>query len=324
MWSAVGVFWCGLMLLWASTALSARTLNGFDLSDTRIPAAEIVSGGPPKDGIPALTNPQFYDPRKNKPNQDQLKGWVLGIGEGAGAKAYPLGILNFHELVNERLDGRAILVSYCPLCGTGIIFSREVDGRELTFGVSGLLYNNNLLMYDTQTESLWSQGSGTAISGHYAGTVLTWLSAEYMPLSDWLAKHPKSQVLSTNTGYYRDYGANPYRGYERTNRLIFPQSRNDSRYPRKEWVVAVLIDGQAKAWPYSELAQSPLPVRDRLAGIELKISYNRKSKYATVEAINGEPVAVSYSYWFAWASFFPDTQVYQATEQKIKSGLLDK
>ncbi len=103
----IGIFWCGFVLSWVSTALSAQTLNGFDLSNARIPVNEIVSGGPPKDGIPALTNPPFYDPSKNRPNPDQLKGWVLGIGKGSSARAYPLGILNFHELVNERLDPKS-------------------------------------------------------------------------------------------------------------------------------------------------------------------------------------------------------------------------
>lgn len=301
-----------ILVLGALPPLHAKTLNGFDLSNTLIPADQIVQGGPPKDGIPAILNPQFITPDAMQMKQRQQRRFVLGMVKGAETKAYPIAILNYHELVNDRLDGEPVLISYCPLCGTGMAFSREVGGKTLTFGVSGLLYDNNLLMYDHETLSLWSQATGQAVSGVYKGTNLRWKAVQHMPLRQWLQKYPQTRVLSENTGHYRDYGRNPYQGYELTGSLMFPLSRTDDRYPKKEWVLGIRVKQVTKAYPYSELARAGQPLRERLAGVELEIHYDAENGYAVVKNENLESVAVSYSYWFAWVAFFPDTQVFVA------------
>ena len=145
-----------LLLLAATAAAHAapRTANGFILEPGAIPAEEILAGGPPRDGIPALSHPPHASAESAPWSDDTL---VIGVAQNSEARAYPLDILIWHELVNDTLGGRPILVSFCPLCGTGIVFDRRIDGSDRTFGVSGLLYRSDLLLYDRETESLWSQ-----------------------------------------------------------------------------------------------------------------------------------------------------------------------
>lgn len=150
--------------------MHAASLNGFNLDRLTVPAEQILSGGPGRDGIPAILNPHFIDASKAK----FLKGHdtVLGLIMNGKSRAYPIKILNWHEVVNDSIDGRKFVISYCPLCGSGMAFLSRSDKQTLTFGVSGLLYNSDVLMYDHQTESLWSQIRGKAISGTAAGTSL--------------------------------------------------------------------------------------------------------------------------------------------------------
>jgi len=301
-----------ILLLLSMPSFAALSLNGFNIENPLIPANEIKRGGPPRDGIPALTNPQFIDSQSLKLNKAQRAQRVLAIHRGNTAKAYPVAILNFHELVNDMVNSQPILVSYCPLCGTGMVFSRQVKDKTLTFGVSGLLYNSNLLMYDRETESLWSQAQGLAISGPMKGTNLQWLEVNHLPLDAWIEKHPTTRVLSQQTGYTKNYDRNPYSGYGHSERLWFDVNHRDDRYRRKEWVVAVNVKGNVKAYPYAELAKTAGVIKDTVGGIELVISYDAAGHYATITAASGDSVGVIYSYWFSWIATFPDSPIYRA------------
>jgi hypothetical protein len=230
----------------------ARTLNRFDLSGALVPAAAIEAGGPPRDGIPAIDQPRFVDAaRSGLADADR----ILGLERTGVARAYPVRILNWHEIVNDRLGDEPVAVTYCPLCGTGIAFDARVGGQAASFGVSGLLYNSDVLLYDRRTESLWSQILGRAIAGPMKGTVLPSVPITHTSWAAWRVRHPRTEVLSTQTGFQRDYGRDPYDGYDKVPRLMFDVQHRDARLPLKAWVMGLVINGQARAYPFDWLAQ---------------------------------------------------------------------
>ncbi|MDA1190441.1 MAG: DUF3179 domain-containing protein, partial [Candidatus Poribacteria bacterium] len=201
-----------------------------------IPLGDIAHGGPPKDGIPALTDPKVIPlAAADYLDDDDV---VLGVSLNGETRAYPLKILNWHEIVNDELGGKRIAVTYCPLCGTGIVLDANVQGRSLEFGVSGLLHNSDLLMYDrdTETPSLWQQALGRAVVGPRTGVRLDILPVAHTRWDKWKSAHPDSTVLSANTGYGRNYARDPYDGYADDDRLFFGVIGERRDLPRKTWV----------------------------------------------------------------------------------------
>ena len=180
----------------------SRSYNGFDVADALIPATQIHLGGPPRDGIPALDEPRFV--AAARADFLQPGDAVLGLALHGVAKAYPIAIMNWHEIVNDRFGARAVAVTYCPLCGTGVAFDAHVAGRRLQFGVSGLLYNSDVLLYDRESESLWSQLLMKAVSGPLRGRTLTTLPLTHTRWSAWRQQHTDPLVLSTDPGHRRD------------------------------------------------------------------------------------------------------------------------
>jgi hypothetical protein len=284
-------------------------LSGFDFSKHSIPLNEIQSGGPPKDGIPALLKPKFLEAMKAGYLMD--KDRVLAVAEGGEAKAYPIRILNWHEVINDEINGKPILISYCPLCGTGMAFDPMINGRKYTFGVSGLLYNSDVLMYDHQTESLWSQIKQEAVTGEMTGTRLRPIFLIHTTWGEWRTEHPKTKVLSTDTGYSRNYSQDPYAGYEQSSRVIFPVNNRNSQYHPKEWVLGIVVNGEAKAYPFSELAKQPLPFADTVNGRTIQVHYDDPSKTAFITDAKGKPVPSVTGFWFAWYAFYPETKLFQ-------------
>jgi hypothetical protein len=260
--AAVAAAGCGL----ARPAAGASLLNGFDLQGALVPAEAILPGGPPRDGIPAIDRPRFVDAaRSGLAPKDR----VLGLRLGREARAYPVRILNWHEIVNDRVDGRPVAVTYCPLCGSGVAFDARVAGQEASFGVSGLLYNSDVLLYDRGTQWLWSQIMGRAISGPLKGTPLVSLPLMHTSWADWRAREPATRVLSADTGNPRDYSRDPYEGFEAVPRPVFDVQHRDDRAYIKEWVLGVVVDGQAKAYPFERLARrlgNEGTLQDRIAG----------------------------------------------------------
>jgi len=192
-----------LMLTLLAAPYSAWSKNGFDLSNSLINAHEILSGGPAKDGIPAIDKPRFMAGKTADSMHPDDR--ILGIDIKGTTKAYPIRILNWHEIVNDHIGNRSFAITYCPLCGTGAALSSSVKDRMLNFGVSGLLYNSDVLLYDRNTQSLWSQIMGQAVSGPLAGERLTPLAISHTTWRAWLGEHPDTSVLSTNTGFQRNY-----------------------------------------------------------------------------------------------------------------------
>ena len=186
---------CLLLGTHASRAEASDPLskNGFDLSDSSIPAKEIQQGGPPRDGIAALDAPETLSAELARWRDSDL---VIGVSLGAETRAYPVAILNWHELVNDTLAGRPILVSYCPLCGTALVFDRQAGKKVRTFGVSGLLYQSDLLLYDRETESLWSQILSTAVSGPLKGARLELLRSSLTRWGIWKEREMPAIVMA--------------------------------------------------------------------------------------------------------------------------------
>lgn len=287
----------------------ARTLNGFDLRGALVPLDAIEAGGPPRDGIPAIDHPRFVDAvRAGLAPADR----ILGLALGGMARAYPVRILNWHEIVNDRLGERPVAVTYCPLCGTGIAFDARVAGREASFGVSGLLYNSDVLLHDRGTESLWSQILGRAVAGPLKGTELQSLPLTHTSWSAWHERHPRTEVLSVETGFARDYARDPYDGYDKVPRLMFDVQHRDERLPLKAWVLGLVIDGQARAYPFDRLAlhaDAAGRLRDEIAGRQVEIRFDRR--HGSAEAFDGQgrALAAVTAYWFAWAAFHPGTDL---------------
>ncbi|MBT3584117.1 MAG: DUF3179 domain-containing protein [Halobacteriovoraceae bacterium] len=185
--------------------------NGFNLSNSIIPVGDIKRGGPARDGIPSIDSPEFISAAvalKKYGNDDR----AIVVSHDGIKKVYPIAIMNWHELVNDQIAGTPILVTFCPLCGTGIVFKAAFSGNRLIFGVSGLLYQSDVLMFDRQTNSLWSQLLNKSVSGKNVGKSLDVFPSSHLLLKDYLLKNPKALVLSQKTGKKRDYKRRPLSG----------------------------------------------------------------------------------------------------------------
>ena len=302
--------WLALLAAMAVAQLRAQDMNGFDLKQSLIPREDIYAGGPAKDGIPSIDKPEFL--QASAASFMHADDPVLGLVRNNIARAYPIRILNWHEVVNDRFGEDAVTITFCPLCGTGVAFDSRVDGRLLSFGGSGLLYNNDLLLYDRQTLSLWSQLLGQAISGPMKGRRLTLLPLTHTTWADWQKYHTTTAILSSNTGTARPYERDAYPGYESSQELIFPVAFRSSGYHPKERVLGVRIGAHSKAYPFVELGKTAGVVADRVGGTTLTIRFDRAASRATAHTSDGKQLPAVVSYWFAWYTFNPRTEVFRA------------
>ncbi|HYY61156.1 MAG TPA: DUF3179 domain-containing protein [Burkholderiales bacterium] len=241
---------------WARTDFSRHTVD----------LAEIKSGGPPKDGIPAIDKPRFVSAR-GASEWLKAKEPVIVLRLDGSARAYPLQILIYHEIVNDTLAGVPVAVTFCPLCNASMVFDRRVGGATLDFGTTGKLRYSDLVMYDRQTESWWQQFIGKGIVGRYAGTELKRLPSEIVAFEDFAAAHPQGEVLSRETGFHRPYGRNPYAGYDRIDQSPFLYTgKRDPRLPPMERVLSVSIGGKHRLYPLSAFTRQ-LVANHELAGV---------------------------------------------------------
>lgn len=294
-------------------ASTVPRLNGFFLENPQIPPSEIISGGPPRDGIPAILDPEFVSPSQADAfmEEDDI---VLSVTHEGVTRAYPFRILNWHEVVNDQIGDFKFAATYCPLCGTAMVFERMVNGREMTFGVSGLLYRDNVLMYDHQTESLWNQLALQAQTGTMFKTPLQWLPSQQLRYGRWKERFPDGDVLSTDTGFNRDYSRDPYTWVPETDGTLsdVPVLRDDLEV--KAWVFGILINGKARAYPLEVLQAQP-SFSDRFEGVDLEVAYDADARELTLtRADTGEQIPAVQSFWFAWQGFYPETTVFQPGE----------
>ncbi|MBD3219502.1 MAG: DUF3179 domain-containing protein [candidate division Zixibacteria bacterium] len=249
----------------------STTSSGTDTSgEWLLPQNAIFDGGPGKDGIPAVGGPQFINVDEATFLDDN--DLVVGININGDIKAYPHLILDWHEIVNDNVGSKGVSLTYCPLTGSAIGWGREVDGRSTTFGVSGLLYNNNLMPYDRATNSTWSQMELKCVNGNLIGAGPEIVHVIETTWGTWKELYPNSRIMSTNTGFNKPYGQYPYGDY-RTNhgRLLFPITNDDSRLPRKERVLGVIVGDRTKAYQIDAFDDELDLIQENLNGTELVV-----------------------------------------------------
>lgn len=271
-----------------------------NLKKTEIPFQFVLNGGPAKDGIPALTNPE------NWITVAEASDWLKPTSEGVlyetegETRFYPYDILIWHEIVNDTVGDKAIAVTFCPLCNSAIIYDRMVDGETLEFGVSGMLWESNLLMYDKGTESLWSQIVGRAKVGNMMGKTLTLLPAQVITYADLQKNFADAKILSKETGYERAYGENPYGDYALTEKLAFPVSAIDSQVHPKE-IFYIVNSGEVSAGAHwkSLLANGEAEVELPDEGGTIHFVVN-EDKTITATDADGDELNGYFAMWFSW------------------------
>ena len=251
-----------------------------DFSKASVPLGDFLSGGPPKDGIPAIDDPKLVP-------VEEADGFLSGrepvavLEAGGETRAYPLQILIWHEIVNDEIGGRPVAVTFCPLCNSTVAFSREVDGEVLDFATTGKLRNSDLVMYDRQSESWWQQLTAEAIVGELTGTQLDLLPSQILSWEQFKQRAPDGSVLSRDTGFDRSYGTNPYAGYDQAESSPFLfDGEPDDRLPPKERVTAIRTGADsAVVYPFSRLSEERA-VDDEIDGSPIVVLYDPEVRSA--------------------------------------------
>jgi len=283
-----------------------------DFSRLAVPVEEIISGGPPKDGIPAITGPEMIPVAEETGLAPREPVMVLELS-GKRARAYPVRYLMWHEIVNDVVDERPVAVTFCPLCNSGLVFDRRLDRRVLEFGVSGLLRHSDMIMFDRQTESWWQQFEGRAIAGALTGSRLTALPAWMESWQGYAARNPNGLVMATPTGHARRYGANPYAGYDSGRPFLY----RGEPPPHGIDPVARVVRVGARAWRLGRLREageiSEAGVRitwqeGQASALDTRrISEGREvGDIRVYDAETGEPVVHEVVFAFAFHAFEPD------------------
>lgn len=257
-----------------STSTGRQVVEGWS-----IPISSVIGGGPGKDGIPALENPELITPTQADffLQPDDL---VIGFKVGEETRAYPHKILDWHEIINDELNGFPIAITYCPLTGTAIGWGREINGELTTFGVSGLLYNTNLIPYDRLTDSNWSQILTESVNGKLVGKTVPTYTLVETTWQTWKELYPNTSVVSTNTGYARNYDFYPYGGYRTNSNLLFNVANLDQRLQIKTRVLGLIDGEEAKVYPLSLFGNSNVVYNDEFKGSELIVLGNTTKNYA--------------------------------------------
>jgi hypothetical protein len=266
--------------------------SGNSGNDWLIPQDEVLDGGPGKDGIPEISDPEFISVDEvDYLDDDDL---VIGFTDGTEFRAYPHAILDWHEIVNDDINGIKLAVTYCPLTGTGIGWDRVIKGEETTFGVSGLLYNSNLIPYDRLTDSNWCQISYQSVQGNLIGE---FAKSHYLVETSWKTwkeQFPDSKVVSRNTGFSRNYGNYPYGDYKTNHdRLLFPVSPTNNRLPAKERVLAIVGSNVARVYTLNSFSQGTRVINGSFLGDDIVVVGNKEKNFivAFKNDLNGESMS---------------------------------
>lgn len=249
--------------------------------DWSIDKNKVKSGGPGVDGIPALENPNMITIQEATYLSDN--DLVIGYKVGSDIRAYPHKILDWHEIINDEIGGQKVAITYCPLTGTTIAWDRNIDGGTTTFGVSGLLFNSNLIPYDRKTGSAWSQMKMESVNGKVIGTIIDTYPTVETTWKTWKKMYPETIVVSTNTGISRNYASFPYfsngKDYRIDPFLIFPIDIDDDRLPRKERVLGVIVNNKARAYKLADMTSPVTVVQDEFNGESLVIIGSQEKNY---------------------------------------------
>ncbi len=255
------------------------SVNGGGGGEWLIPAEQVLDGGPGRDGIPALSNPLLI--KASEATQVNPGDLVIGIKLGDDIRAYPHSILDWHEIINHGTSKIPYAITYCPLTGSGMAWNRFVNGSLTSFGVSGMLYNSNLIPFDRSTGSNWSQMLLRCVNGTLSGTEPELLPVVETSWQTWKTMYPETRVVSTTTGYDRPYGEYPYEDY-RTNhdRLLFPIANDDDRLPRKQRVLGVITESAVTVYQLTSFGFGTSVINDDVGGIPIVAVGNQTGKFA--------------------------------------------
>ena len=338
-----------------------------DFCNASVDFDTVLSGGPPRDGIPAVDNPAME-------TIEEAQQWlveqspVIAVEIDGEARAYPQAILMWHEIANDEIADVPVAVTFCPLCNSSLVFDRRHDEQVLTFGVSGVLRNSDMIMFDRESESWWQQFTGQGIAGEYNEDLLEIVPSQVIGFGQFAEQYPDGLVMSRETGANRSYGVNPYSGLDDSNTPVTGLFRGeyDPRLPDRSRVLAVDFDGTTIAYPFGTLRDeivindsindvevvafwqpgvaSSLDTREIDSGRDIGTAalFDRTLEDGTVltfvwdadnnvlvdeqtgstwnlfgEATSGELEGTELRllvsaphYWFAWAAFHPETEVY--------------
>ncbi len=319
-------------------------------SEWTIPINEVKDGGPGKDGIPSIDNPKFINVSQVNPALIGSDDLIIGIVIGDEAKAYPHVILDWHEIVNDKLNEDLVSISYCPLTGTAFGWKSRANGTTSTFGVSGLLYNTNLILYDRNTDSNWSQLKLECVNGTLINNKPKLVNVVETNWGTWNKLYPNTKVLSTDTGFSRTYGNYPYGDYK-TNQdfFLFNATPTNNALPNKERIYAILDGDKSKVYQFSKFGKgnafkdefngknylivgdsniiSAFEVSSQFSSLNFEYSFNKTEGFFKDDEGNewsifgkaidgpkkGQSLTVSrsvVSYWFAIAAFYPNPEIF--------------
>ncbi|MAG52964.1 MAG: hypothetical protein CMH62_03310 [Nanoarchaeota archaeon] len=283
---------------------------------------KIRGGGPTKGGIgidkgiPSLAkeNIKFISVQEAD-EWIQDNELVLSLLYKNEKRVYPLQIMVWHEIANDIVAGDPIIVTYCPLCGSGIAYESIIERNGLKevsrFGTSGKLFNSNLIMYDEKTDTYWQQIDGKAIVGELTGQELTEISIDTVIWRDWKEAHPDSKVLSQETGMKRNYGRDPYGSYYEDSFLIFPIENSDDRIHPKQVIFGIEINGKHKAYQETDLVLADGKIEDTFNGVNILLERDDAGTIKITNQDTKEEIIKERDFWFAWYAFHPETELYK-------------
>jgi len=267
-----------------------------------------------KDEIPSIDQPVYVSVEAADTwiEENEL---VLALIYNGVKRVYPLQILAWHEIVNDTIAGEPVLVTYCPLCGSGIAYESQIEGEEVKFGTSGKLYNSNLVMYDRRTDTYWSQIDGLAIVGASTGMELSPISIDTVVWRDWRIAHPDSEVLSQETGFSRPYGRDPYMSYYEDSFILFPVQSRDDRIHPKTGIIGIEIDGVYAAYCEDDLIEYG-SIEDEVSGVAILVSRDEAGTVSVINLATGEKIVKEREFWFAWYAFHPNTLLHVPDQEE--------
>jgi hypothetical protein len=285
-----------------------RETFGFDDSTPKsVELEDLHQGCPARDCIPSIDSPKYVPAAEATHVGDDDR--VIAISLNGDTRAYPARILVRHEIVNDTIGGVPVAVTWCPLCGSAVGIEREVDGEVTEFGVSGVLYNSDLVFYDRNSNTLWDQIEAKGIVGPGTGETLTLVPLTMTTWSRWRAAHPDTRVLSPDTGFEIDYSRDPYARYRSSDGLMFPVSAEDDRVHPKTVVFGFVVDGRAVAYTQSLLDKERTHTHE-LDGRQLTAAIDEAGSVALRDD-RGHGYVPTRLFWFAWYTFHPDTELVQ-------------
>ncbi|MGD8744603.1 MAG: DUF3179 domain-containing protein [Candidatus Woesebacteria bacterium] len=282
-----------------------------DFTGAKVAKEDLLQGCSGRDCIPSIDNPVFE-------TATEADGWleaddrVFAIDFNGVVRAYPQRIMNWHEIVNDHAGDTPIAITFCPLCGSALAFERKVDGVITEFGVSGKLHNSDLVMYDRYEGNLWQQITGEAIVGPAArrNEELEQIFITTVRWGQWREEHPETEVLSRDTGYRRDYDQYPYGTYEENDQLLFGVEGLDNSLQIKTPVYGIEVEGLSKAYPAS-VFESGDEFSDKLGEVLLNFKKDSDGEIIITRVDTGEQITPIRLFWFAWAAFHPNTELYK-------------